>query len=44
MIKIELLDYIYDDDGQNQVNFNNVTTSSSTVSVITSERIDIPAA
>ena len=25
MIKLEMLDYVYSDGGQNQVNFNNVT-------------------
>ena len=43
MIKLQLLDYIYDNDGQNQVNFNNATTLGGW-QVVSSEKITIPSA
>ena len=43
MVKIELLDYVYDSEGQNQVNFNNATSTGSWT-VISSEEISISSA
>ena len=43
MVKIELLDYVYDSEGQNQVNFSNATSLGSWT-VISSEEISISAA
>ncbi len=43
MVKIELLDYVYDSEGQNQVNFSNATSLGSWT-VISSEQISISSA